>query len=134
MIIDLATLTGACVTALGYFAAGMVGSNQKLMEELKKAGERTGERVWEMPFWDDYKQLVKGDIADLNNVSKTGGKFGPGMIFGGAFLQHFVEKTPWVHLDIAGTAWWNSEGDYVPKGGTGWGVRLLIDWLKGSKS
>jgi leucyl aminopeptidase len=130
-IIDLATLTGACIVALGYFAAGMLGTDEALIKKITLTGEKTGERVWELPFWDDYRELVKGDIADVNNSIK-GAKYTPGTITGAAFISNFVEKTPWVHLDIAGPAWLESDSDYVPRGGTGYGVRLLsqllVDW------
>ncbi|MEN3039387.1 MAG: leucyl aminopeptidase [Candidatus Kryptonium sp.] len=99
-IIDLATLTGACVVALGYFATGMFGNDEKLMEEIKKAGEKTYERVWQLPTWDEYDQLIKSDVADVKN---SGGRWA-GAITAAKFLQKFVGNYPWVHLDIAGTA------------------------------
>lgn len=125
-IIDLATLTGACVVALGYFATGMFGNDEKLMEEIKKAGEKTYERVWQMPTWDEYDQLIKSDVADVKN---SGGRWA-GAITAAKFLQKFVGNYPWVHLDIAGTAMLDKEYDYQPKGGSGVGVRLLVEFFR----
>ncbi len=125
-IIDLATLTGAVVIALGGEAIGMLGTSAEIKEKLKKAGEKTGERVWELPLWEKYYDLIKSDIADMKN---TGGR-GAGTITAAAFLSKFVEeKTPWVHLDIAGTAWTEADQPYIPKGNSGIGVRLLIQFL-----
>jgi leucyl aminopeptidase len=129
--VDLATLTGACVVALGHEAIGMMGNPQgeALMDRLRQAGTRTGERVWQLPLWDEYLEQVKSDVADIKNV---GAGRAAGAIAGAAFLAKFVEGYPWVHLDIAGTAWAHSEQPYKPKGGTGVGVRLLtqlvLDW------
>jgi len=125
-IIDLATLTGACVVALGYFATGMFGNDEKLMEEIKKAGEKTYERVWQLPTWEEYDQLIKSDVADVKN---TGGRWA-GAITAAKFLQKFVGDYPWVHLDIAGTAMLDKEYDYQPKGGSGVGVRLLVEFFR----
>lgn len=125
-IIDLATLTGACVVALGYFATGMFGNDEKLMEEIKKAGEKTYERVWQLPTWDEYDQLIKSDVADVKN---TGGRWA-GAITAAKFLEKFVGDYPWVHLDIAGTAMLDKEYDYQPKGGSGVGVRLLVEFFR----
>jgi leucyl aminopeptidase len=129
--VDLATLTGACVVALGHEAIGMMGNaaGEALMERLRQAGLRTGERVWQLPLWDEYLEHVKSDVADVKNV---GMGRAAGAIAGAAFLAKFVDGYPWVHLDIAGTAWAYSEQPYKPKGGTGVGVRLLtqmlLDW------
>jgi leucyl aminopeptidase len=126
-IIDLATLTGACVVALGSYAAGAMGNNAGLMDRVKAAAEASGDRVWELPLWDDYRKQVRSDIADIKN---TGGRNG-GAITAGAFLSHFVGDYPWVHLDIAGVAWNEDRPkDYNPKGATGFGVRLLADLLR----
>lgn len=128
-LVDLATLTGACVVALGYAAAGVMSKDAALVNKLKEAGESAGERLWELPLWEDYKENVKSDIADVRNV--PGGKgYEAGAIAGAWFLQHFVEKTPWAHIDIAGPAWSIERKHYVEKGGTGFGVRLLIEFLK----
>jgi leucyl aminopeptidase len=129
--VDLATLTGACVVALGHEAIGMLGNAQGegLMDRLRRAGEYTGERVWQLPLWDEYLEHVKSDVADVKNV---GMGRAAGTIAGAAFLAKFVDGYPWVHLDIAGTAWADREQPYKPKGGTGVGVRLLtqmlLDW------
>ncbi len=129
--VDLATLTGACVVALGHEAIGMMGNPQgeECMDRLRQAGLRTGERVWQLPLWDEYLEHVKSDVADVKNV---GMGRAAGTIAGAAFLSKFVDGYPWVHLDIAGTAWADREQPYKPKGGTGVGVRLLtqmvLDW------
>ena len=128
--IDLATLTGAVVTALGTVACGMMGTDADLMDKVRSAAEKTHERVWEFPLWDDYDELIKSDVADVKNI----GDGTAGTIVGGAFLKKFAEGYPWVHLDIAGTAWDVKGSSYVPsKGGTGFGVRLLVqfahDWV-----
>lgn len=124
-IIDLATLTGACVVALGHHVTGILGNNPKLIERLKQAGEQCGERVWELPLWEDYFGQIKSDVADMKNV---GGRLA-GAITAAAFLKKFVGDTPWVHLDIAGTAWTDEARPYIPKGATGVGVRLLVQYL-----
>ncbi len=124
-ILDFATLTGACVVALGNFAAGLFGNDDSLLEKLRAAGERTGERVWPMPLWQDYKEKIKSDVADHKN---TGGREA-GAITAAAFLAKYVGDTPWAHFDIAGTAWTTEERPYLAKGATGFGVRLVLDWL-----
>ncbi len=125
-IIDLATLTGACVVALGYWTTGMLTTDHEMATLLSQAGERSGDRVWRLPLWDDYKDLMKSDIADVRNISKGRDS---GTITAAIFLQHFVKKTPWVHLDIAGTAFLKEAQYYKPKGGTGAGVRLLLEYI-----
>lgn len=124
-IIDLATLTGACVVALGNHATGLMGTDSRLIERLKRAGERCGERVWELPLWEEYSEQIKSDVADMKNVGGRGG----GAITAAAFLQKFVGEYPWAHLDIAGTSWTDEARPTMPKGATGVGVRLLIQWL-----
>lgn len=133
VIIDLATLTGACVVALGYYAAGMMGKDQKLLEELQKAGDSSGDRAWPLPFYDDFQDWMDGTITDLNNISMKGKGYEAGSITAGVFLSKFIDikKTRWAHIDIAGSAYWNVSGDYVQKGATGSGVRLLSYWLLG---
>ena len=128
-IIDLATLTGACVIALGSFAAGLLGNNEPLQEKLRASGERTGERLWPLPLWQEYKDKIKSDIADIKN---TGGREG-GVSTAAAFLAKYVGDIPWAHLDIAGTAWTTEERPYLAKGATGFGVRLLLDLLQNWK-
>jgi len=125
-MIDLATLTGACVVALGQHAIGMMGNQESLISEIKSAGEESGERLWQLPLWDDYFDQIKGEVADLKNV---GGR-GAGAITAGLFLKQFVGDIPWVHLDIAGTSWYSdAKHPYIPKGSTGIGVRLLVRYL-----
>ncbi len=124
-LIDVATLTGACVVALGQFAIGMLGTDAKLKESLRKAGLRAGERVWEMPLWDEYFEQLRSDVADMRNIGGRGG----GMITAAVFLSKFVGDCPWVHLDIASTDWSERERAYIPKGPTGIGTRLLIQYL-----
>ncbi len=124
-LIDIATLTGACVVALGQFAIGMFGTDAKLKESVRKAGLRAGERVWEMPLWDEYFEQLRSDVADMRNIGGRGG----GMITAALFLSKFVGDCPWVHLDIASTDWSERERAYIPKGPTGIGTRLLIQYL-----
>lgn len=124
-VIDIATLTGACVVALGKNAIGMLGTDDKLKKMLGGAGEKSFERVWELPLWEEYEELLKSDIADMKNA---GGREA-GTIAGGIFLKKFTDY-PWAHLDIAGTAWNSKEGPYRPGGGTGTGVRLLTEFLR----
>ena len=124
-IIDVATLTGACMVALGRHAIGMLGSDDTLKRRLRQAGERSGERVWEMPLWQEYFEQLKSDVADMRNI---GGR-GAGMITAGLFLGQFAGETPWVHLDIASTDWSDTERPYVGKGPTGIGTRLILQYL-----
>lgn len=126
-LIDLATLTGACLVALGTQASGIMGNDQGLLAALKRAGESTGERVWELPLWDEYGEAMKSDIADMKN---SGGPHA-GTVTAAWFLKQFVGTSKWVHLDIAGTAWEEKGKHYMPKGATGVGVRLLVEYLRG---
>ncbi len=126
LVIDLATLTGACVVALGQHATGMMGNDVETMASLKKAGERTYERVWELPLFEEYEKQIKSDVADVKNV---GGRWA-GAITAALFLKKFVGDYKWVHLDIAGTAILEEPLPYSPKGGSGVGVRLLVEFLK----
>ncbi len=126
VLVDIATLTGACVVALGNVAIGVLGNNEALIEELKQAGEESGERAWQLPLWDDYYDLIKSDVADVKN---TGGRPG-GTITAAAFLSKFIGKAVWAHLDIASTDWSDREKAYIPKGATGVGARLLIQFLR----
>ena len=129
-VIDLATLTGACKIALGDHVIGMLGNDSALKERIRAAGELTGERVWELPLWEDYHELIKSDVADFKN---TGGRAG-GAITAAAFLSKFAGDGPWVHLDIAGPAWLAKDRSYAPKGASGVGVRLLVQCLRDWKS
>ncbi|MDD9948962.1 MAG: leucyl aminopeptidase [candidate division Zixibacteria bacterium] len=128
-VIDLATLTGACVVALGYAATGMMGNDDGLQDRVRSAGETAGERVWPLPLWQDYHDQIKSHVADVKN---TGGRWA-GALTAGAFLAKFVER-PWVHLDIAGTAYTDANKPFCPKGATGVGVRLLLQLVKDWKS
>lgn len=126
-IVDLATLTGTCVMALGHYAAGLMTNNDDLGARIQRAADQSGERVWPLPLWKDYHKLIEGTHADLCNI-------GPGReaapITGGCFLQAFVGDTPWAHLDIAGTAWGAKHISYLdPKQASGYGVRLLTQLL-----
>lgn len=127
-VIDLATLTGAVIVALGHQAAAVLGNNDALIDNLKQCGEMTGERLWPLPLWPEHEKAVKSEIADLKNISSPG--VGAGTITAGAFLKSFVEGYPWCHLDIAGTSWSGEEKPYTPKGASGFGVRLLIRFLE----
>jgi leucyl aminopeptidase len=126
VIVDIATLTGACGIALGTEATGMLGTSSAFKQKLREAGEKTGERVWELPLWEEYYDQIKSDIADMKN---TGGRAG-GVITASALLSKFVQKYPWVHLDIAATAWTDKDRPYTPKGATGIGMRLLTQFLR----
>ncbi|MBF0538563.1 MAG: leucyl aminopeptidase [Nitrospirae bacterium] len=125
-VIDMATLTGACSVAFGNEAIAMMGNNDDLMARLKKASDETYERVWQMPLYEEYKEYLKSDIADIKNI---GGREG-GLVTAAYFLKEFVDKTPWVHLDIAATAWNNKDKDYTPKGASAIGVRLILNFLR----
>jgi leucyl aminopeptidase len=125
-IIDVATLTGACIIALGDDVIGMLGTDEKLKQEINRAAQETGELVWELPLWEQYSELIKSDIADYKN---TGGR-AAGTITAAAFLSQFVGDFPWVHLDIAGPAWCGKDKSYIPKGAAGITVRLLTEYLR----
>lgn len=125
-IIDLATLTGACIVALGDHVIGMLGTDEALKSDVRAAAETTGERVWELPLWEDYEEMIKSDIADLKN---SGGRAG-GAITAAAFLKQFVGNVPWVHLDIAGPSWLTKDRPYIPRGASGVGVRLMVRFLR----
>jgi leucyl aminopeptidase len=129
-IIDLATLTGACIVALGDNVAGLLSNNDELQARLQAAAEDSGERVWPLPLWDSYLEPMKSEVADLKNVDGRKG----GAITAAIFLKQFVpEGVPWAHLDIAGCAWENKGTALVPKGATGMGVHLLTRLLQGWK-
>ena len=124
-IIDLATLTSAIVVALGNLCSGVMWNDKPLADRLLAAAEAAGERMWPLPLIDEYKELLKSDVADLNNVGPRGG----GALTAGIFLREFAGSTPWVHLDIAGTAFTEKDLPLGPKGGTGVGVRTLLTYL-----
>jgi leucyl aminopeptidase len=121
-VVDIATLTGAVVIALGSTYAAVISNDDDLARELSAAGEESGELVWRLPLHDEYRALMKGTVADLSNLAK---KREAGSITAGTFLEHFVDDTPWAHIDIAGTAW-DVNRAYTGKGGSGYGVRLLV--------
>ena len=125
-VIDLATLTGAVITALGHFAAGLLGTDDSLIEKIKSAADKTHERVWQLPLWEDYDEGVKSHVADIQNI----GDGTAGTIAGAVFLKKFAEGYPWAHLDIAGTAWGIEGSSYIPKGASGYGVRLLVQFAQ----
>jgi len=126
-IVDLATLTGACIVALGHVLSAVMGNNEKLVEQLRKAGEASGDRLWPFPLLPEYADAIRTPFADIKNVSADGAA---GTIIGGIFLRSFVpENIPWAHVDIAGTAWEEKEPSYTASGATLFGTRLLIEWI-----
>ena len=125
-IVDLATLTGAIIVALGPWTAGLFSNDETLAAQLERAASAAGESIWRMPLPQEMVELIKSPVADLKN---TGGRSG-GSINAALFLQHFVGKTPWAHLDIAGPSSLDKDKGYNPRGGTGAGVRLLAEWLR----
>jgi leucyl aminopeptidase len=129
-IIDLATLTGAVVTALGEKVAGLMGSNDAWIEQVQDAADRAGERLWHLPLPEEYRRNLDSEIADLRNIS-TGG--GAGTLTAGLFLQEFTGNRPWAHLDIAGTARASSDDGEISRGGTGFGVRTLVELARNFK-
>ena len=127
-LIDIATLTGSATLGLSRQYAAMYGHNKKLMSDLSSAGNRTGDRVWQMPLVDEYRIALKSSVADLNSTAEKP-NFQGGSITAALFLEHFVGKRNWVHLDIAGPARSDSDSGENPKGGTAFGVRLLMEWI-----
>jgi leucyl aminopeptidase len=126
-VIDAATLTGACVIALGHTATGVMGSDDALVQEVLDAAKRAGEPGWPLPLWDDYKELIKSDVADIKN---SGGR-PAGTITAALFLKEFAEGYPWVHLDVAGTAYTESDLGTVPRGSTGVPVGTFVEFVRG---
>lgn len=127
-IVDVATLTGACMVALGAKVTGIMGNNDDLIRKLLDASKKTGELAWQLPIFKEHVEDIKGDLADINNIGHPKG-YG-GAITAAAFLKEFVGETPWAHLDIAGPSWTDAQGTYVSKGGTGAVVRLLVEFLE----
>ena len=125
-VVDIATLTGAVISALGITATGVVANNDFFYNRLEQASKICDEKVWRLPAFDEYKELIKSDIADLKNIG------GPkaGTITAGLFIGEFVGEKPWLHLDIAGTSWSEKDSSYESKGGTGCGARLLYHLIK----
>ncbi|MFQ5497449.1 MAG: leucyl aminopeptidase [Nitrosopumilus sp.] len=131
-IIDFATLTGACIIALGTNVAAIVSNNEKLKNKISDSSKRTTEEVWELPLNQDYMDMIKSEVADMKNI---GIGRAAGTITAAAFLRNAIENTPWIHIDIAGVAWTQTatkEKSYNPKGATGFGVRLILDYLQKS--
>ena len=126
-VVDLATLTGACVIALGSEAIGLFSKDERLVARLNQAGKETHERVWRLPLWDEYAELIRSDIAD----SKNAGNREAGATTAAKFLEEFTQGLRrWAHLDIAGTAWTERDKPYIPKGAVGVGVRLLVQLME----
>jgi leucyl aminopeptidase len=130
-VVDLATLTGGVVIALGKAMAGLMSNNDQLVAELESAGRTAGEKMWRLPIWDEHRELMKGDAADLVNA---GPARDASPLQGGAFLTYFVpwegdDAIPWAHLDIAGVADTEKELPLYARGSTGWGVRTLVEWI-----
>lgn len=128
-IVDLATLTGACMVALGNKIAGIMGNDSDVIEALIQAGGESDERLWELPLAQEYARDIQSSVADIKNI---GGGYG-GTITAALFLEHFVKDTPWAHLDIAGPAFFEGPTPYGPRGGTGFGVRTLLTWIDSLK-
>ncbi|MFM1873814.1 MAG: hypothetical protein RL398_3236 [Planctomycetota bacterium] len=127
-MVDLATLTGAVVVALGHECAGIMGNDQKVIDSLMAAGCTADEPLWQLPLWDCHKEQVKSKFADLANIN--GPQYGNGSTAGGAFLSYFAGDTPWAHLDIAGAAYGAIPKDYYTSGATGTAVRTLLHWVR----
>ena len=133
-IIDFATLTGACIIALGTNVAAIVSNDEKLTKKINDSSKKTTEAVWELPLNQDYMDMVKSEVADIRNIGI--GK-AAGTITAAAFLRNAINNTPWLHVDIAGVAWTQiatKEKSYNPKGATGFGVRLILDYLQNLKN
>lgn len=126
-IIDIATLTGAALICFGEIIAGLLTADDGLAGVIHGAGEETGDRVWRMPLYREYDDDMKSDIADIRNVAAGRNA---GTIMGAVFLKNFVRKTPWAHLDIAGTSWYSKQRGYKPKNATGFGVRLMVSVIR----
>jgi leucyl aminopeptidase len=126
-IVDLATLTGACVVALGDDIAGLWSPSDAIAQELTQAGALAGEKIWQMPIEEKYFEGLKSGIADMKNTGPRAG----GAITAALFLKQFVKETPWAHLDVAGPVWADKENGYNSAGATGYGVRTLVNWVLG---
>jgi len=124
-MINLATLTGACMVALGTQVAGIFSNHQALADDLIRCGRESGEKLWQLPLVKEYREMIKSSVADMKNI---GGAHG-GAITAALILQEFVGSTPWAHLDIAGPSFAESDSALCPKGGTGFGVRTLVKFL-----
>ncbi|NLJ81334.1 MAG: aminopeptidase, partial [Firmicutes bacterium] len=126
IIVDVATLTGAAIVALGNTTTAVLSNDAELFKKVTKASDKSGERIWQLPSFPEYRELNKTPLADLKN---TGGR-GAGTITAGLFIEEFVEEKPWLHLDIAGTAFTDKDRDYLREGATGVGVRLLYHFAE----
>jgi leucyl aminopeptidase len=125
-LIDAATLTGACVVALGTINTGAFSNDDETYGKLETALKVTGEKFWRLPLGDEYAEMIKSDIGDIKN---TGGRWG-GAVTAAEFLKVFAEETPWIHLDIAGTAWLEDGKPYIAKGPSGVAVRTILEWVR----
>ncbi|MBU1862701.1 MAG: leucyl aminopeptidase [Candidatus Omnitrophica bacterium] len=125
VVVDMATLTGAVKVCFGDKAAALLGNNERLMMSLQQIGEEVGERLWPLPLWEEYQDDLKSDAADMKNV----GFKGAGTICGAKFLSNFIPKTAWAHIDIASVSWEEEGKPFIPKGASGFGVRLLVHYL-----
>ncbi len=128
-IIDLATLTGACIVGLGSYTAGVMGNNQQFVDEVLRSAENVGEKMWQLPLDDELRKELKSKIADVKHVGSRWG----GAITAALFLEHFVSKKKWIHMDIAGPAYLNDGNDTYPQGGTGFGVRTVTNYIMEQK-
>ena len=126
-LVDAATLTGACVVALGMVNAGVFANNEEIFERFSRALQRAGEKMWRLPLDEEYKEQIRSSIADIMN---TGGRWG-GAVTAAMFLKEFAEETPWIHLDIAGTAWMDDNKAWIAKGPSGVAVRSLVEFVRG---
>ena len=126
-LVDAATLTGAVVVALAHINVGIFASDDNMYERFVTANKQTGEKMWRLPLDDDYKDIIKSGIADMMN---SGGRYG-GAVTAAMFLKEFAEETPWVHLDIAGTAWIEDSKPWIAKGPSGIALRSLVEFVKG---
>lgn len=127
LIIDMATLTGACIVALGELISGVMGNDNKLVNQIIEAGSQENEKIWQLPLEEEYKEMLKSEVGDIKNTAK---KYG-GAITAGLFLQEFVDNIPWAHLDIAGPAYYEKGTDLIPKGGSGIPVKTILRFLMG---
>jgi leucyl aminopeptidase len=126
-LVDAATLTGACVVALGMVNAGVFANDEEIFQRFSRALERSGEKMWRLPLDEEYKEQIRSSIADIMN---TGGRWG-GAVTAAMFLKEFAEETPWIHLDIAGTAWMDDNKAWIAKGPSGIAVRSLVEFVRG---
>jgi len=126
-IVDLATLTGACMVGLGSYTAGIMGNDQKLIDKIRNASDTVGEKTWQLPMDDELRDEIKSNVADIKNAGSRMG----GAITAAMFLENFVGDVPWAHIDIAGPAFLEKDSNWNPKGGTGFGVRTIIKYLTG---